>query len=96
MGEGFYRHDKLVKGEMEFRGHKVDLSNIRCALLNVSGKWDYMVPIARSKAPVALILSPDKEFASLYARHMGVMVGRVARESFQTGAGEGFAPRPDQ
>ena len=96
MGEGFYRHDKLVKGEMEFRGHKVDLSNIRCALLNVSGKWDYIVPIARSKAAVALIRSPDKESASLYARHMGMIVGPVARESLRTRAREWLAPRSDQ
>jgi polyhydroxyalkanoate synthase len=34
----FYQGNKLVKGSVMLRGSRVDLSNIRCAVLNVSGR----------------------------------------------------------
>jgi len=34
----FYQRDKLVKGQVDLRGRRVDLSNIRCPVLNISGK----------------------------------------------------------
>jgi polyhydroxyalkanoate synthase len=74
----FYQRDKLVKGEMELRGRKVDLSNIGCAVLNVSGKWDYVVPPPQTEATTALVRSPDKEAISLDAGHVGMLVGPAA------------------
>ena len=44
----FYQRDKLVKGQVRLRGHRVDLSNIGCSVLNVSGKWDYVVPTSQT------------------------------------------------
>ena len=48
--QDFYQRDKLVKGQVELRGRRVDLSNIGCSVLNVSGKWDYVVPPSQTKA----------------------------------------------
>jgi polyhydroxyalkanoate synthase subunit PhaC len=76
----FYQRDRLVKGEVELRGRRVDLSNIECALLNVSGKWDYVVPPSQTEATTALARSRDKETVSLDAGHVGMLVGPGAAD----------------
>ena len=81
----FYQHDKLVKGEMELRGHRVGLANIRCAVLNISGKRDHVVPPSQTAATTALARGSDKEYVSLDAGHVGMLVG--------PGAGGGLWPR---
>ena len=92
----FYQGDKLVKGKMELRGHEVDLSNIRCAVLNVSGKWDYVVPPSQSEATIALVRSPDKEYVSMDAGHVGMLVGPAAKGSLWLRVREWLAPRSGQ
>jgi polyhydroxyalkanoate synthase subunit PhaC len=76
----FYQRDKLVKGEVELRGQRVDLSNIECAVLNVSGKRDYVVPTSKTEATTALARSSDKESVSLDAGHVGMLVGPGAKD----------------
>ena len=95
MGD-FYQRDKLVKGEMELRGHNVDLSNIRCAVLNVSGKWDYVVPPPQTEATTALVRSPEKEHVSLEAGHVGMLVGPAAKGNLWPRIREWLAPRSGQ
>ena len=80
----FYQGNKLVKGEVKLRGSRVDLSNIGCAVLNVSGKWDYVVPPSQTEATTALARSSDKESVSLDAGHVGMLAG--------PGAGGGLWP----
>jgi len=58
----------------------VDLSNIGCALLNVSGKRDHVVPTSKTEATTALARSSDKESVSLDAGHVGMLVGPGAKE----------------
>jgi pimeloyl-ACP methyl ester carboxylesterase len=89
----FYQRDKLVKGKMELRGHSVDLSNIRCAVLNVSGKWDYVVPPPQTDATNALVRSPYKEYVSVDAGHVGMLVGPTAKGSLWPRVREWLAPR---
>jgi polyhydroxyalkanoate synthase len=76
----FYQRDKLVKGEVELRGQRVDLSNIECAVLNVSGKRDYVVPSSKTEATTTLARSSDKESVSLDAGHVGMLVGPGAKD----------------
>jgi len=73
-----YQRNELVKGRMELRGNRVDLSDIRCALLNVSGKWDYVVPPCQTSATTALAGSQDVEAGLLDAGHVGMLVGPAA------------------
>jgi polyhydroxyalkanoate synthase len=89
----FYQRDKLVKGQMELRGRRVDLSNIRCSVLNVSGKWDYTVPPSQTEATTALASSPDKESVSLDAGHVGMLVGPAAVVSLWPRLRDWLAPR---
>jgi polyhydroxyalkanoate synthase len=89
----FYQRDKLVKGEMELRGHRVDLSKIRCSVLNVSGKWDYTVPPSQTEATTALASSRDKESVSLEAGHVGMLVGPAAVRELWPRVRDWLAPR---
>src|ERR671921_725115 len=81
----FYQRDKLVKGKIKLRGSRADLSDIRCAVLNISGKWDHVVPPSQTVATTALARGSDKEYVSLDAGHVGMLVG--------PGAGGGLWPR---
>jgi polyhydroxyalkanoate synthase len=74
----FYQRDELVRGKVKLRGRTIDLSNIRCAMFNVSGKWDYVVPPSQTKATTALARSLDKESLSLDAGHVGMFIGPAA------------------
>jgi polyhydroxyalkanoate synthase len=77
----FYQGNKLVKGEVELRcERRVDLSNIECAVLNVSGKRDHVVPASKTDATTALARSSDKESVSLDAGHVGMLVGPGAKD----------------
>jgi polyhydroxyalkanoate synthase len=92
----FYQRDELVKGRVELRGRRVDLSNIRCALLNVSGKWDYVVPPSQTKATTALACGPDRESVTLDAGHVGMLVGPAAVTSLWPRVREWLEPRSGQ
>ncbi|CAN5558298.1 MAG: alpha/beta fold hydrolase [Actinomycetota bacterium] len=76
----FYQGDKLVKGGVSLRGRTVDLTNIECSILNVSGKWDYVVPAAQTKATTELAKSEDKQSVSLDAGHVGMIAGPGANK----------------
>ena len=92
----FYQRDQLVKGRVELRGNRVDLSNITCAVLNVSGKWDYVVPSSQTKATTTLAQSTDKESVSLDAGHVGMLVGPAAAASVWPIVRKWLAPRSGQ
>ncbi|MBA4117189.1 MAG: alpha/beta fold hydrolase [Rubrobacter sp.] len=89
----FYQRDKVVKGQLRLRGHRVDLSNIGCAVLNVSGKWDATVPHSQTRATTTLASSPDKESISLDAGHVGMLVGPAAVGSLWPRLRDWLAPR---
>jgi polyhydroxyalkanoate synthase subunit PhaC len=74
----FYQRDKLIKGKMRLRGRRMALSDIQCAVLNISGTWDCTVPPAQTKATTARASGPDKEYVSVNAGHVGMLVGPAA------------------
>lgn len=76
----FYRDDKLVKGEVVLRGHRVDLSKIDMPLLNIAGKKDHICTLPQAEATMDLVSSEDKEFFVLDAGHVGLMTGRGAKQ----------------
>src|SRR5215218_4697149 len=92
----FYQRDKLVKGEIELRGHTVGLSNIQCAVLNISGKWDHVVSPSQTAATTALARGSDKEYVSLNAGHVGMLVGPGAGGGLWPRVREWLAPRSSQ
>ena len=93
---GLYQRDELVKGRVELRGTKVNLSNIGCAVLNVSGRWDYVVPPSQTEAITALACGPDHESVCLDAGHVGMLVGPAARGSLWPRVREWLVPRSER
>jgi polyhydroxyalkanoate synthase len=92
----FYQRDKLIKGKMKLRGHRMDINNIGCAVLNVSGKWDCSVPPSQTKATTRRASGPDKEYVSVNAGHVGMLVGPAAKGSLWPRVREWLAPRSGQ
>jgi polyhydroxyalkanoate synthase len=77
----FYQQNKLVKGEIQLRDRKVDLSDITCPVLNIAGKKDHICPLPQAEPTTDLVSSEDKEFFVLDAGHVGLMTGRSAKKN---------------
>lgn len=75
----FYQENRLFKGELNLGGRLVDLSSIRCPLLVVGAKQDYIVPPECARALMDVASSPDKEYVELPGGHISLIAGRGAR-----------------
>ena len=89
----FYQQNKLVAGELELRRHRVDLLEIRCPVLNIAGRKDYVCPVSQAKATMDLVGSEDKEFLVLEAGHLGLMCSPLAREELWPRVRDWLEPR---
>lgn len=70
-----YQQNKLVKGELEVGGKKVNLKNLTSPLMNIFATEDHLVPPAATKPLNDLVGSTDKELYSFKGGHIGVFVG---------------------
>jgi len=70
-----YQQNKLVKGELEVGGKRVNLKNLTAPLLNIFATEDHLVPPAATKPLNDLVGSTDKELYSFKGGHIGVFVG---------------------
>lgn len=77
----FYQQNKLAQGEITLRGHRVDLKNITCPVLNIAGKKDHICALPQAEATMSLIGSQDKEFFVLNAGHVGLLTGSEAKKN---------------
>ncbi|NLW53131.1 MAG: class III poly(R)-hydroxyalkanoic acid synthase subunit PhaC [Tissierellia bacterium] len=76
-----YHENKLIKGELEIGGKKVDLKNINMPLLNVYATKDHQVPVEAAKDLEKYVSSLDKETHPIQTGHIGMFVsGRSAKE----------------
>ncbi len=69
----FYQQNKLVAGELELRGQRVDLSNIKWPVLNIAGSRAYICPVFQARSTTNLVRSEDTELLVLGAGHVGLM-----------------------
>lgn len=76
----FYQKNKLVKGEIQLRGRRVDLGNIKCSVLNIAGEKDHITTPPQAEPTMDLISSQDKEFLLLNAGHVGLLAGSGAKK----------------
>jgi polyhydroxyalkanoate synthase len=76
----FYQQNKLVKGEIQLRGQRVELSRISCPVLNIAVKRDYICSLPQAEATMSRVSSQDKEFFALDAGHIGLLTGADARK----------------
>jgi polyhydroxyalkanoate synthase subunit PhaC len=70
-----YQENKLIKGELEVGGKRVNLKNLTCPVLNIYATEDHLVPPAATKPLNDAIGSSDKELYSFKGGHIGVFVG---------------------
>ncbi|WP_370297694.1 class III poly(R)-hydroxyalkanoic acid synthase subunit PhaC [Ammoniphilus sp. YIM 78166] len=81
----FYQQNKLVKGEIELRGRRVDLSNITSNILNIIAKHDHIALPCQSKVVDNLVSSEDVTNAVINAGHISLVFGRSAtKETYPT------------
>lgn len=75
-----YQQNKLVKGELEVGGKKVNLKNLTSPLLNIYATEDHLVPPAATIPLNDLVGSKDKELYSFKGGHIGVFVGSKSQK----------------
>jgi polyhydroxyalkanoate synthase len=71
---------KLVKGELEIGGKRVDLKKITMPLLNIYATEDHLVPPASSIPLNDLVGSEDKTLYSFPGGHIGIYVSSQVPE----------------
>ena len=76
----FYQENRLVKGEFELGGRKVNLKNVTMPILNVYAQFDNLVPPASSEGITDAVGSKDKQFYSFKTGHIGMFVSSRSRK----------------
>ncbi|MBS1634362.1 MAG: class III poly(R)-hydroxyalkanoic acid synthase subunit PhaC [Bacteroidetes bacterium] len=75
-----YQGNKLIKGELEVGGKKVNLKNLTCSLMNIYATEDHLVPPAATIPLNDYVGSTDKELYSFKGGHIGVFVGSKSQK----------------
>jgi len=88
-----YQQNKLVKGELEVGGKKVNLKNLTAPLLNIFATEDHLVPPAATKPLNDLVGSTDKELYSFKGGHIGVFVGGKSQKELSPAVTEWLKKR---
>lgn len=78
--QAFYRDNRLVKGVLTIGGKTVDPGAITMPVLNVFAAADHLVPPAASRALESLVASTDYTALEVPGGHIGLYVGKRARE----------------
>ncbi len=88
-----YQQNKLVKGELEVGGKKVNLKNLTSPLLNIYATEDHLVPPAATIPLNDLVGSKDKELYSFKGGHIGVFVGGKSQKELAPAVTKWLAAR---
>ncbi len=76
--QDFYVENKLIKGQVEIGGQKVDLGNITMPVLNLVAEKDHLVPPSSSLALQEYVGTTDYHVKSFPVGHIGMYVsGKV-------------------
>lgn len=70
-----YQKNKLLKGELELGGKKVNLKNITMPILTIYAAEDHLVPPSSTKPLNDAVGSTDKTLYEFPGGHIGVFVG---------------------
>ncbi len=74
----FYQDNRLVQGSLRLGGQPVDLGRVRCPLLAVGAKEDYIAPPGCVRALIDHVGSTDKAYLELPGGHISLIAGRSA------------------
>ncbi len=79
----FYQQNKLINGELEVRGRKVDLKNIKANILNIAASRDHIAMPHQVAALMDAVSSEDKEYKLLQTGHVSVVFGpKAVKETY--------------
>ena len=77
----FYQQNKLINGELVVRGQKVDLSNIKANVLNLSGQTDIIAQPHMVEALMDEISSKDKTYIDLPVGHTSIALRKQSKQN---------------
>ncbi len=83
----FFQQNKLIKGQLEIGGQRVDLGKITIPVLNVYADQDHLVPPAASQALKTFIGSSDYSEVSFDGGHIGIYVSGKAQKTIPPAIG---------
>jgi polyhydroxyalkanoate synthase len=75
----YVRGNELIHGQHEVDGQRVDLANIRAALLNIVAQYDHLVAQSQAESIMDLVSSQDRELRIIPSTHVGIMASGRAR-----------------
>ncbi len=77
----FYQENKLVRDGLELDGHRINLSNVRCPVLNLYAAADHLVPPDSACALRNHIPKEKYSEVKYDGGHIGLMVGSRAHQT---------------
>jgi polyhydroxyalkanoate synthase len=89
-----YQQNKLMKGEFELGGRRVELKNIRMPVLNVFAQADHIIPPQSSQALKECVGTQDYTELSLPGGHVGVFVSGKSQGILGKGIVDWLRTRP--
>jgi len=84
----FYKENRLINGNLEIGGHKVNLSRITMPVFNVYATEDHLVPPAASIALEHHVGSKDYTTMAFKGGHIGIYVSGRAQKEIPAGVAE--------
>ena len=75
-----YQDNKIIKGEFELGGKKVDLKNITMPVLCACAEKDHLVPLSASRPFIDAVGSNDSQFISFKTGHIGMYVSSKSQK----------------
>ena len=88
-----YKDNKLIKGELELGGKRVDLKNLTCPLFAICAEYDHLVPLSASKPLLDAVGSQDKTFTSFPVGHIGMYVSPRSQKEIAPQIGQWLASK---
>ena len=73
-----FRANKLVKGELELGGRRLDPRSVACSVLNVMAEYDHIAPYEATRPLTSILGSQDKEDMLVRGGHVSLIAGRNA------------------
>jgi len=84
----FYKYNKLITGEVELGGQKVDLKNVTVPVLNIYAQDDHLVPPSASKPLKKYVGTKDYTELSFKGGHIGIYVSSSAQREVPPSIGK--------
>jgi polyhydroxyalkanoate synthase len=84
----FYQENKLIKGEVEIGGRKINLKDVTMPVLNIYARDDHLVPPSASKPLRNYVGTKDYTELSFDGGHIGIYVSGRAQKQVPPSIGE--------